>query len=182
MELSCHQWCLERIPHDIRLVVSREMGDGERKLEDLMKILLSELQARERAAASDTAGKGRERTVKTHSTAAALLTGGQKVPQTCCYCQQSHFSHACTIVESVDERKRILRSAGRCFVCLRKGQLARQCNSRSRCHSCGGHHHGSICSGQKAASSDTRPKETRRNLPTTTNLSTGMNPTAVPFK
>ena len=58
MELSCHQWCLERIPHDIRLVVSREMGDGERKLEDLMKILLSELQARERAAARDTLARG----------------------------------------------------------------------------------------------------------------------------
>ena len=173
---------LGKIPHEIRLVISRELGDGERKLEDLMKNLLSELQAQERAAASDTAGKGREKTVKTHSTAAALFTGGQKAPPTCCYCQQSHFSHACTNVESIDERKRILRSAGRCFMCLRRGHLARQCNSKSRCYSCGGRHHGSICSGQKAASSDTRPKETRRNLPTMINLSTGMNPTAVPFK
>ena len=40
---------LGKIPHDICLVVSCEMGDGERKLEDLMNILLSELQARERA-------------------------------------------------------------------------------------------------------------------------------------
>ena len=101
-----------------------EMGDGERKLEDLMKILLSELQAWERAAASDTAGKVREKTVKSHSTAAALLTGGQKVPQTCCYCEQSHFSHACTNVTSIDERKRILRRASLCLVCLQRGRLA----------------------------------------------------------
>ena len=62
------------------------------------------------------------------------------------------------------------------------GHLARQCNPKSRCHGCGGYHHGSICSDQKAASSDTRPKETRQNLLTMTNLSTGMNPIAVPFK
>lgn len=175
---------LAKIPHDIRLVVSREMGDGERKLENLMKILLSELQARERAAASDTgtAGKVRDKTVKLHSTASALLTGGQKALQTCCYCQQPHFSYACTNVACIEERKRILRSAGRCFICLRRGHLARQCKSKSRCHDCGGHHHSSICSGQKAASSETRVKETRQNLPTVTNLSAGMNPTAVPFK
>ena len=154
---------LGKIPYDIRLVVSRKMGDGERKLEDLMKILLSELQAQKRAAASDTVGNVREKTVKSHSTAAALPTGGQQVPQTCCYCQQSHFSHACTNVASIDDRKRILRSAGWCFVCLQRGHLARQCNSKSRCHGCGGHHHGSICSGQKAASSDTMPKEARQN-------------------
>ena len=47
---------LGRIPHNICLVVSCEVGDGERKLEDLMEILQSELQTWERAAASDTAG------------------------------------------------------------------------------------------------------------------------------
>ena len=35
---------LGKIPHNIRLVVSHEMGDGEQKLEDFMKIVLSELQ------------------------------------------------------------------------------------------------------------------------------------------
>ena len=52
-----------KISHEISLVISYKMGDGECKVEDLLKILLSELQAQERAASSDTAGKGREKTV-----------------------------------------------------------------------------------------------------------------------
>ena len=37
------------------ILLSRGMGDGDRKLNDLMKLLLDELQARERAAASNLA-------------------------------------------------------------------------------------------------------------------------------
>ena len=53
---------LGKLPQEIRLLLSRGMGDGDRKLDDLMKLLLSELQARERASASNLAsGKGGER-------------------------------------------------------------------------------------------------------------------------
>ena len=44
-----------KIPQEIRLVISCETGHGDWKLDNLMKILLSELQAREIAAASDIA-------------------------------------------------------------------------------------------------------------------------------
>ena len=45
----------------------------------------------------------------------------------------------------VDARKQILRSSGRCFICLRKGHISRDCRSRSKCPKCGGRHHFSIC-------------------------------------
>ena len=174
---------LGKIPQEIRLVISREMGDGDRKLDALMKMLLDELQARERAAAIDVAsGKGREKIVKSHSTAAALLTRDMRVTPTCCYCRQPHLSHTCKNVDSIEERKQILRDAGRCFVCLRKGHIARQCNSRSRCPHCSGRHHGSICGGQKPALGDDKPKEAGGSTSTMTNLATGMNPAAVPFR
>ena len=35
--------------------------------------------------------------------------------------------------------------SGRCFVCLRKGHLIRQCHSKLRCVTCRGRHHSSIC-------------------------------------
>ena len=70
----------------------------------------------------------------------------------------------------------------RCFVCLRKGHIARQCNSRSRCPHCSGRHHGSICGGQKPALGDDKPKEAGGSTSTMTNLATGMNPAAVPFR
>ena len=92
---------LSKIPHDICLIVSRMIRDGDRKLDDLMKMLLDELQARERSAAS--VGKGRE---NLPSTASALLAGGSGVTHTCYYCQQAHVSHACKNVTSVEEKKR----------------------------------------------------------------------------
>ena len=68
---------LSKIPQDIRLIVSRMLGDGDRKLDDLMKMLLDELQARERSAASDiTLGKGRENLPSTASAPAGRRIGG----------------------------------------------------------------------------------------------------------
>ena len=176
---------LGKLPQEIRLLLSRGMGDGDRKLNDLMKLLLGELQARERAAASNLAsGKGRGKVI-THPTAATLFAGGQRATPTCYYCQQSHLSHTCTKIVSIDERKRILRNAGRCFLCLRRGHILRQCSSKSKCPSCSGRHHGSICGGQQSSSNEPKSKpnqESGQALKTITNLSTGMNPEAVPFQ
>ena len=36
---------LGKLPQEIRLLLSRGMGDGDRKLDDMMKLLLGELQA-----------------------------------------------------------------------------------------------------------------------------------------
>ena len=110
-----------------------------------MKELERELEARERAATTSTTpnstptGKqGRDQ-----HTAAALLSGTSN-PH-CSYCQQAHSSGTCTVVTEVDARKQILRSSGRCFICLRKGHISRDCRSRSKCPKCGGRHHFSIC-------------------------------------
>ncbi len=174
---------LSKIPSEIRLIISRKIGDGDRKLDELMKVLLDEVQARERATAGDTASaKGREKSGRSPSTAAALLTGGSGVTPTCYYCQQPHLAHACKTVLSVEERKRILREAGRCFVCLRRGHVVRQCTSRGRCPHCRGRHHGSICSGQKPPLRDPKPPDTAGSAPATTALATGVNPAAAPFQ
>ena len=174
---------LGKIPHEIHLVISCELGDGDWKLEDLMKVSLSELQAQQRAAASDTFGKGREKTVKTHSTTAAYLIGGQKVPLYLLLLSAVTFLHACTNVESIDERKRIVQSAGLCFMCLRRGYYTLSVNASQRA--------GVIVvvdTIMKASAVDRRQhqvtqgprKFTRLNFPTMTNLSTGMN-TAAPI-
>ena len=65
------------------------------------------------------------------------------VPQTC---YQLHRPTDCTTVTQVDSRKQLLRKAGRCFSCLRKGRLSRNCRTTSRCQTCHGKHHTSICS------------------------------------
>lgn len=47
---------LSKVPQEIRLVISRQIGDEDRSLDDLMKIFLEELEARERAVAGELAG------------------------------------------------------------------------------------------------------------------------------
>lgn len=157
MERCCRQSCmLGKLPQEVRLLLSRGMGDGDRKLDDLLKLLLGELQARERAAASNLASsKGRGKGI-INPTAAALFAGGQRATPTCYYCQQSHLTHACAKVVSIDERKSILRSAGRCFLCLRRGHIIRQCSSKFKCPSCGGRHHVVDSSHQRMSRSPTR--------------------------
>ena len=39
---------------------------------------------------------------------------------TCVYCSQSHPSLSCQTVREPEERKQMLHTSGRCFVCLRR--------------------------------------------------------------
>ena len=94
---------------------------------------------------------------KPRPTATTLLSGAQPPtfgPQpptsglACCYCQLPHSSTDCTSVPSVNRQKQILRTSGRCFNCLRKGHLGRNCRSPRKCLKCDGRHHSSICEGR----------------------------------
>ena len=79
----------------------------------------------------------------------------------CSYCRQNHPSASCRTVSDVAARRQILRKTGRCFVCLRKNHMSRECRSNMRCSHCEGRHHISICSGSSA--SDTRTPVTGDN-------------------
>ena len=59
--------------------------------------------------------------------------------------QSTYTPPTCKTVVQIDAQKEILRKSGRCFTCLRRGHLARECRSRSRCSKCGGRHHIAIC-------------------------------------
>lgn len=68
--------------------------------------------------------------------------GNQK--PACVYCGQHHLSVQCSIVTNAQKCKEILKNSGRCFICIRKNHLSRNCHSRSRCSKCHGRHHSSI--------------------------------------
>ena len=46
---------LSKMPQEIHLIINCEIGDGDRKLDNLMKILLNMLRVQERVAASHKA-------------------------------------------------------------------------------------------------------------------------------
>ena len=148
---------LSKIPQELRLVVSREVKDGGWQLDGLMKVINAELKARERtfnmSAPSHNGVRPPKAANKSLPTNATLLSSESLAPK-CSYCRQQHSSLSCTTVTDPVDRKQILRKAGRCFVCLRKHHMSRDCRSPLKCTSCGGRHHASICVGGTTQTGD----------------------------
>lgn len=145
---------VNKLPQELRLIVSREVPDSDWDLDRLMKVLEGEIEARERA--STTSGSsGPTHTPRKHikdlptATALTSVTADPK----CSYCGQPHSSSGCESVTDPEGRKKILMKAGRCFVCLRKYHLSRDCRSTMKCPNCNGRHHVSICMKSQARSS-----------------------------
>ena len=69
----------------------------------------------------------------------------QKTNQQCSYCSGGHFSHECTKYKTVNARKDRVMSLKLCFDCLKPGHSSKTCRSTRACHTCGLHHHSSLC-------------------------------------
>ena len=148
-----------RLPSELRLIVSRELREDEWDLETMMGVLQREVEARERSvgAASSQTRKG---TTTNPPPTALSLTTGSLTPITCAYCGQPHRSNACQTIKSPEERKRALRTSGRCYICLRRNHISRNCRSPARCNKCNGRHHSSLCSMSSNASAPTLVAQT----------------------
>ena len=131
---------MNKIPHDLRLIISREITEEEWDLDHVLKTMQSELEARERAGATPQppASKHQQRSPCSPGTAAALFTNNSS--PNCTYCRSPHPSSNCTTVANIDARKDVLRKSGRCFICLRRNHISRACRSNARCYKCGGRH------------------------------------------
>ena len=179
---------LNKLPQDLRLIVSRKITDEDWNLDGLMVLMVQEVEARERAAATQTdpIQRGRKPDKGPH-TAAALMSGNSN--PTCCFCDQQHPSDACRVVPRIDERKAILMRAGRCFTCLRRGHISRDCRSKGKCTKCSGRHHVSICMRGSGSSSHmssnpagtVTPGQPTKDPLTSTNKH-GLNPEAAAYK
>ena len=137
---------MKKIPSELCLIISRETVKESWDLDSMMKVFEQELEARERAVV-ETGNAVLKRPAKEHPTTAALLTG--QSPALCCYCGGTHQSQQCESVSSTEQRKQLLRQTGRCFVCLKRGHLGRDCRSSSRCTHCSARHHNSICTSSR---------------------------------
>ena len=80
----------------------------------------------------------------------------------CVYCDKDHVSSSCTTVTDIAARKEVLRKSGRCYVCLKRHHLSRDCRSTYNCRKCRGRHHVSICA-RPSKKNDGRPPTTQEN-------------------
>ena len=139
---------MNKLRQEIRVSISKEVTGESLDLEAIMKIVEKEISARERATATVTVTSPVKKQPRECSvTASALLSNNSSFA--CSFCSQPHPSSDCGSVTDVGERKRILVKAGRCYNCLKKGHIGRDCRSPSKCSNCGGRHHLSICSRPK---------------------------------
>lgn len=147
---------LNRLPSEIRIIVTRELsGEESWNIEKMLKIIDREIDARERSMTgansyqhSMTGANSYQKRVphKGTPTTATFLTDNPSSGPSCVYCGKSHQSSSCTTLSSVDGRKEALRKSGRCYICLRKYHISRNCRSSHNCTRCRGRHHVSICS------------------------------------
>ena len=138
---------INKLPPELRLIVTREMRGLTWDLERLMMAFGQELDARERVFTPSSAG-GNRRSQPRLPTAAALIadsSGPSGNRPTCVYCGKDHASSACTTVTNAAARKESLRRDRRCFVCLKRHHLSKDCRSSFNCKKCRGRHHTSIC-------------------------------------
>ncbi|KAK6181727.1 hypothetical protein SNE40_009524 [Patella caerulea] len=80
-------------------------------------------------------------------TASAFLSNNSYPESTfsCTYCRGPHPSNSCKTVPSLEARRENLIKYRRCFICLKKDHISRNCNSIKLCPVCGRRHHVSIC-------------------------------------
>ena len=123
---------MNRLPQELRLIVSREVGEAEWRIDQIMTIIEREISARERAF---TPSNSQSRGSGLPTATALVASDGQ--PK-CSYCRQGHPSVSCTTVTDLGQRKAILKRTGRYFVCLKRHHLSCDCRSSIRCARCKG--------------------------------------------
>ena len=163
----------KKLPAELRLVISRKVDEKDWTLDNVMTALEEEVKARERA--NESTRDPPRRPGREPPTSSSLVTGDNGSSPFCYYCNQKHAPQLCRNVVEPETRKTVLRKSGRCFVCLKRGHVSRECRSRSRCFSCGGRHHTSICESQNTQAPTKEP-------PVKPNpVKSCLNPSASPF-
>ena len=157
---------MKKIPSELCLIVSRETVEDNWDLDSLLKVLEKEIEARERASTNTSAQP--RKPVRDYATAAALLSDTSPL---CVFCDQTHYSNHCRVVADQEKRKQLLLKAGRCFICLKRGHLSRDCRSARGCYNYGGKHNSSICKSQRSGS-----KNAQNTSPTSTEQTQNVRP------
>ena len=102
---------MNKLPQEFHLVITREMGDNDWQLDQLLNIFKRELEASERAGGS-TVNKGQPSPPKPkrweEGTTHTMLTSGEANCPTCTYCRGKHPSRDCQTVPDVLACKELL--------------------------------------------------------------------------
>lgn len=141
---------LDRLPESVRLLITRDKDYHEWSIDELLMPLKGEIALREEHHRKDSERNrnGRERTERPRwnrgpSSAQALLT--KNGLENCAFCLGQHRHEDCRTVKTLENRKQIIRKYSRCYKCLSKGHIARNCSVTVKCNVCKKEHHTALC-------------------------------------
>ena len=108
---------MTKFPSDIHLRIARETGREAWRINDLLRIVKQEVEARkasEGAAVSPVRVPAQSgRSPPFNSTASSLVTSNRKLQ--CVNCSGKHFSASYSKIITVKDRRDILLKSGQCF-------------------------------------------------------------------
>ena len=90
---------MKRIPQEIALIVSREVIEDSWNLDDLLKIVEREIQAKERTTRN---ANGTARRPNREPTTASVLLTDNSVSALCCFCNKPHTFQASRTVSTME--------------------------------------------------------------------------------
>ena len=148
---------LEKLPHALRLTITRGKEHQQWNLSDLLQALGGEIELREAYNDNPHHRDFWKRSDLSQSTTMYVEAGKEN----CAFCLQGHLHEDCHRIKDIEERKKLLSKFGRCSNCLRKGHLAKNCSDHKKvtCKYCKGKHHSVLCS---ASQEKVEPLETQR--------------------
>ncbi|XP_077536023.1 uncharacterized protein LOC144148349 [Haemaphysalis longicornis] len=149
-----------------------QTGQPDQELQLLLEFFQHQLMCRE-AVAENTAQKihrtpedGRKANHPRDLSTTSALQGSATDPQRCFFCHSGkHSADACDSKElSLSRKKQMLAKAGRCFRCIKKGHMAKQCRSQPKCGKCSRRHVTSVCASDSTKNDDGNVTSTPVNL------------------
>ena len=137
-----------KLPSEIRVILSRNFQNDIWQLDDTLKILKREVEAKERSFSIGTSSEFEPEKRDRHYTTSAFLNSS--LERKCPFCNlNNHPASKCLKVTNMAARKQILRQKGLCFICFNSEHLAKMCKSSYKCRKYNGKHHISICTFEK---------------------------------
>ena len=106
-------------------------------------------------------GTRNKQTYREQPTAAALAAFTSPASASCVFCGQSHEKARCSVVTNTEKRKDIVKSNGRCFLCLKPNHIIRHCQSKLKCAKCQRRHHTTLCDSTSDRPSPVTPPTSR---------------------
>ena len=125
---------MERLPHQFKLTISRQVGDDTWDLTQLLFLIGDELKARENCLTPNSSFtrnlqdscKGGKKFDSTYA-GAGLHVSQQAQKIVCVFCQDKHWSDRHQVVIDPLSRREFLKKSGKCFLHLKDNHQVKNC-------------------------------------------------------